>query len=279
MPHAGNNDLAALGARLSDLCAAAARGDTAMTPFLTPREAREATRCLAARLRVGTALLVGGYPGAERVRAILLPDYLEGLADPRELSADPVVALAAAGFEEIAAAISGAVVPVRIKGSGYRVLSHRDYLGALLHLGLERDAIGDILPMSDDEAIVLTGVGMAAFLEDNLTHIASDVVRVTRMPTDTPLTYERRLDSIHDTVASPRLDCVVAALCNLSRDRAQTAVRGGLVELDYETVQSCDVEVEPPSTISVRGYGKFAVHEIGGETRKGRLRLSAGKYL
>ncbi len=222
---------------------------------------------------------MGGYPSAERVRAVLLPDYLEGLIPAEALTVDPAATLLAAGFEDVAAVLSAAVVPVRIKGSGYRVLSHRDYMGALIHLGLERDALGDILPMGDDEAVVLTGATMAAFLEDNLSHVASDAVRATRLPADTPLTYERRLEPIHDTVASPRLDCVVAALCNLSRDRAQAAVRGGLVELDYETVESCDLTVEPPATISVRGCGKFAVREIGGETRKGRLRLSAGKYM
>ena len=52
-----------------------------------------------------------------------------------------------------------------------------------------------------------------------------------------------------------------------------------LVELDYETVEDCSATVDAPAVISVRGYGKFAVHAFDGTTRKGRIRLAAGKYV
>ena len=249
-----------------------------MTPFLTPREAREATRCLAARLRAGTALLVGGYPGAERVRAILLPDYLEGLTDPRELSDDPVVALAAAGFEEIAAAISAAVVPVRIKGSGYRVLSHRDYLGALLHLGVERDRIGDICVISPHEAILFCDRVMVGFFTENLTRVANDAVRLSVTEVAADFDGGRTFLPISDTVASPRADAVVAALANLSRERAQALFREGRVEIDYSPEERIDRTVGEGAVIVIRGCGKFIIRALSDKTKKGRFRLLADKY-
>lgn len=266
-------------ARLDDLCARGARGETAVSPFLTPREAGYASRYLSARIGQGTALLWGGYPAAERARAVILPDYTEGLVDPSALAADPVAALRAVGLDEPADALSEAVTLLRIAGSGFRELGHRDYLGSALGLGLERDALGDILPEDPHTAYLVTSAKIGQFLITGLEKVGNDTVKVTFAPAGTRPASTRRLHPISDTVASERLDCVVAALCNLSREKAQTAIRSGLVELDYEPTDAVDQSVEAPATISVRGFGKFAVHSFDGTTRKGRVRLVAGKYI
>ena len=80
--NAPDENIRALYARLDDLCAQAGQGVAAVTPFLTPREAKYARQYLSGRLRAGLALLWGGYPDAERVRAFLLPDYLEAERTP-----------------------------------------------------------------------------------------------------------------------------------------------------------------------------------------------------
>lgn len=273
-----SEDIRLLIARLDDLCHRAERGEAALSPFLTPREAKYAASHLSARLRAGTALLWGGFGEAERARAVILPDYTEGLTDPELLASDPIQALSNAGLEELAETLRGAVCAVRIQGSGYRELSHRDYLGSVLGLGLERDAIGDILIPDPHNAYMVTSALTADFLMTGLEKVATDTVRVTPLPAGLVLRDYRRLTPINDTVASPRLDCVVAALCNLSREKAQTAVKAGLVELDYELCEACDRTVEAPAVVTVRGYGKFAVKEIDGVTRKGRIRLVGGKY-
>ena len=265
--------------RLDDLVRVGGRGEAAVSSFLTPREAKYARIHLSSRLGAGTAVLWGGYPEAERVRVVILPDYTEGLVDPAALGSDPVAALTDAGLDDLAETIRGAVCPVLVKGSGFRELSHRDYLGSVLGLGLERDAIGDILMPDAHSAILLTDTRVGDFLTTQMEKVATDTVRVSRLPEGTALTETRRLQPITDTVASERLDCVVAALCNLSREKAQMAVKSGLVELDYEAVEACDTTVEAPAVISVRGYGKFAVHAFDGTTRKGRIRLVAGKYV
>ena len=274
-----DEDIRLLLSRLDDLVRVGGRGEAAVSSFLTPREAKYARAHLSARVSAGTAVLWGGYPDAERVRVVILPYYTEGLVDAAALASDPAAALTDAGLDDLAETVRGAVCPVLVKGSGFRELSHRDYLGSILGLGLERDAIGDILIPDSHSAILLTDTRVGDFLTTQLEKVATDTVRVSRLPEGTSLGGTRRLQPITDTVASKRLDCVVAALCNLSREKAQMAVRSGLVELDYEAVEACDTTVEAPAVISVRGYGKFAVHAFDGTTRKGRIRLSAGKYI
>ena len=265
--------------RLDDLVKKSGRGEAAVSPYLTPREAKYARIHLSSRISAGTAVLWGGYPTAERVRVVILPDYTEGLVDPTSLGSDPAAALSDAGLDDLAETIRGAVCPVLVKGSGFRELSHRDYLGSVLGLGLERDAIGDILMPDAHSAILLTDARVGDFLTTQMEKVATDTVRVSRLPEGTTLTGTRRLQPITDTVASERLDCVVAALCNLSREKAQMAVKSGIVELDYEAVEDCSATVDAPAVISVRGFGKFAVHAFDGTTRKGRVRLVAGKYV
>lgn len=277
--HIHDEDVRLLLSRLDDLVRVGGRGEAAVSPYLTPREAKYARIHLSARVSAGTAVLWGGYPTAERVRVVILPDYTEGLVDPAALASDPAAALTDAGLDDFAETIRGAVCPILVKGSGFRELSHRDYLGSVLGLGLERDAIGDILIPDTHSAILLTDTRVGDFLTTQMEKVATDTVKVSRLPEGTALTGTRRLQPITDTVASERLDCVVAALCNLSREKAQMAVKSGLVELDYEAVEACDTTVEAPAVISVRGYGKFAVHAFDGTTRKGRIRLAAGKYV
>lgn len=274
-----SEDIRLLLARLDDLCRRGERGESAFTPYLTPREAKYAASYLTDRLRAGTALLWGGYPEAERVRVMILPDYTEGLVQPEALAENPVTALRDGGLDDLAEVLESAVCAVRIGGSGFRELSHRDYLGSVLGLGLERSAVGDILTPDSHTAILLTSALTADFLATGLTKVATDTVKVTRLPAGAPLGATRRLQLVTDTVASERLDCVVAALCNLSREKAQTAIRSGLVELDYEPTESCDTPVDPPATVTVRGFGKFIVHAFDGVTKKGRMRLVAGKYV
>ena len=265
-------------ARLADLSALSERGEVAATPFLTPREAIYAKSYLDVRMREGSAYLYGGYPCAERVRAILLPSYIEGMLSPKD-DVSPAVALSDVGFSELSQEVSDLVALLSVRGSGFRNLTHRDYLGSVLGLGLERDVLGDILVEDEHHAYLFCKGEIADFVTEHLTHVGHDPVCVQKLSPDTPLQIKKNTLPIHDTVASPRLDCVVAALCNLSRERAQAVIRSGVVEVSYEVCDACDETVLPPCVLSVRGVGKFCVLSFDGETRKGRIRLVAEKYI
>ena len=251
---------------MEDLILRAERGELAISAFLSPRELHFAEQYL--RRRGASFRAFGGYEEAERARLYLLPDYMNAEEDgrsPKELLSD-------FGAES-------EIVALRIEGSGYRVLTHRDFLGSLLGLGIERDVIGDLVTDSESGrwAIVFCEPSMAQFLETTLEKVANDKVRVSRV-TEWKLP-PRRYMPIRDTVASPRLDCVVAALCGLSREKASEAVRNGLVEIDFESEERPERSVESCRLISVRGFGRFRLIALTDRTKKGRIRLEAEKYL
>lgn len=261
-------------ARVLDAMEKCEKGAVACLPFLTPGERKRAMRTLCAAGMQACAWTYGGYRDAERACLFLLPEYLlDCLSLPLcECAAEEVCALLGEEATE-------AVCALKIRGSGFRTLSHRDYLGSILGLGIARDAIGDIAVQNESCAVVFCPSALAKFLLTSLERVGNDAVRVSLYTPDESFTDGRRYQPMSDTVASARLDCVVAALCNLSREAAQDAVRTGLVEVDFEPAERTDLCLEPPVTISVRGYGRFILRSFDGETRKGRLRLRADKLI
>ncbi len=252
----------ALYARLDDLSERARRGEVGISDFLSPREQHFA----AAYLKRGSLQHIGfgGYAGAERKRIYILPEYID--------AADGIEGLAEFGFE-------AGICAVKIKPSGFRLLTHRDYLGTVLSLGIERSVIGDILLDARGEAILLCSSEMQAFLLSSIERIANDKVRTSACDVLDITPPERKFEQINDTVASARLDCVVGAICSLSRERAKQAVVGGLVEIDFECEERPDRMVEEGATVSVRGYGRYRINALSDKTRKGRYRLSAEKFI
>ena len=261
-------------ARLGDAIAKTEKGIAAVLPYLTPREQKQIEQILRQRGLWSNARIYGGYPTAERACLFLLPDYLPPLLSA-PVEECPIEEL----FPYLGEELDRWIFPVRIKGSGYRTLTHRDYLGSLLGLGLERDALGDIAVQNEHEAIVFCSRTIGEFLLTSLTKVASDTVRCTPYTPDASFTDGRHYRPIRDTVASPRLDCVVAALTNLSREDAQNAVRSGTVEVDFEPTERTDLLLSPPATISIRGHGRFILRSFDGETKKGRLRMVADKLI
>ena len=261
-----------LEARIEDYLTQAERGSVAVSTFLSPGERRRAERYLEQRGEKNRAVFWGGYEEAERTCLFLLPDFY---GDPSDwgLSDDA----SRASFLDDAS--EDGVSAIRVTGSGYRTLSHRDYLGSLLGLGLERDAVGDIAVQNEHEAVVFCKKHLVAFLIETLEKVATDAVKCRAYVLDEHFTDGRRYRPISDTVASARLDCVVAALTNLSREDAQGAVRGGLVEVDFESAERVDLTLDPPATISIRGYGRYILRSFDGETKKGRLRLRADQLI
>ena len=278
-------------ARLEDGIRAAERGTVAVSAFLTPAERRCAQKYLAARGLGEQVCFWGGYPTAERTRLFLLPDFYAipellpaavAPSDPARLPVgfdpdfDPYDADPALTILDPAAA---SVAAVLVTGSGYRDLSHRDHLGSILGLGLERDAVGDIVPLSSSSAVVFCTARLVPFLTENLTKVASDTVKVSPFATPADFVPHRAFADLTDTIASPRLDCVVASLANLSRDAAQTMIRSGLVEVDFVPELRPDHPLSPPAVLSLRSVGRFRVLPFGGTTKKGRLKLAAKRYL
>ena len=203
-------------------------------------------------------LLWGGFDDAERRIAVFLPDYLD--EDYAKGDEGPL-------------ALLDVTVP---KGSPR--LSHRDYLGSLMALGIERDVTGDIIVREDGCHIIV--------LKDMAEYIASEYSKAGRAsltcsvrPLSSLKPSEVRTEDIRDSVASVRLDAVCASAFRLSRGKAQEAIRQGLVSVNGLQCLKPDYQPDEGERITMRGKGKAVLFSVGGTSRKGRFYIEIKRYI
>lgn len=264
-----NPEYRELEARIEDYIKKTERGELQISSFLTPMQIFFAKEILRRRACLSRAVFCGGYGECERARLVLLPTFAEDIEGDNEYKLKTY-------FPD---EYKSVCIALKVQGSGYKTLSHRDYLGSILGLGLERDPIGDIVVLDDFSAVVFCTESISKFLIEELKSVGSDKVGVCVFMPNDDFCGGRKFQRINHTVSSERFDCVVAALCNLSRDKAQSAIRGGLCTLDYMPVEECAAQVFEESVISIRGYGKYIIRDISQSTKKGRIRLVADKYV
>jgi len=215
--------------------------------FLTPAQAMQAARAFGARVR-----LDGGFAQAERVVPIFDHDA------PRE--------------KHIAA--------VELRFRPQDALTHRDILGAVLALGLERSVLGDIAIMQEQgQAILICLPHVVDFIIDNLAKAGKIGLQALRISLEDLPEAHKNIREEHGTVASLRLDAVLAEAFHCSRGAAEEYLRMGLVQLCHEECRKGSRLVEEGDMISVRGKGRIKLVEIGGETRKGRVWITLGHYV
>ena len=155
-------------------------------------------------------------------------------------------------------------------------LTHRDYLGAILNLGIDRCKTGDII-LKDDAAYFFCDTLIGTFICDTLDRIRHTTVRVS--VSEEVKAQERSFQEIHASVASLRLDAVISAAFRASRSSLSNPVLGGKVFVNGREVLSNSHQVKPGDTISVRGYGKFILREQGNLTKKGKTNITIEKFI
>ncbi len=193
----------------------------------------------------------GGYEGAERRMAGFYAGGAEALSFPiRRLRVD--------------------------WNARYGSIGHRDILGALMGLGIERETLGDIA-MLKEGALLFVHEDMADYVAANLESCGRVKVRISPCGEEVaPPEPEGTL--LYRTVPSQRLDAVLAAAYDLSRQKAQEMIRAELVKVDHAVETRADARLEAGSLVSARGLGRFRVQEVAGLTRKGRVGLRLFVY-
>jgi len=159
-----------------------------------------------------------------------------------------------------------------------RELSHRDYLGSLLGLGIERRLTGDIL-VRDKGADIIIVQGIEDFLLEELHRIGSVEVKTEAVDVGELIVPEGRFEYIKDSLSSIRLDSVVSSAFRISRGKAAEAIRKGLVSVDHAECLKPDAAVHEGSSIVMKGKGKAVLEETGGESRKGRIRIVLKRFI
>ena len=223
------------------------------THFLTPAERFQLERW--AKTQPGCRLVFsGGHPDCERTVGFFLPDWL----DEEWLPLDEQICVL-----ELSAPFGNP--------------GHRDYLGALLGMGIGRERLGDIW-VKDGSAVVFCLPGVEKHLL-SIDKVGRDAVRARPLTLTEVTPPERKVKKKSFSVQSLRLDAVAGGLFDLSRSEAARQVEAGTVSLNYEICDKCDAPVHEGDILSLRGKGKGRIIGLGGTSRKGRQFVEGEIYL
>lgn len=185
----------------------------------------------------------GGWPDAERVQVCFHPAWAEA-----EFTAVWLEIRWAAKFAHV---------------------EHRDLLGSLMGLGMDRAFFGDLIAL-EDRAYLLVLPEMAVRLPMEWDKAGNVPIKV-KVLEETPVIEPPKGDLLRDTVASLRLDCILAAGMKTSRSRAAEIIRTGAVAVEHMPEERTDRVLEVGQLLSIRGFGRIRLMEVGNPTRKDRL--------
>ncbi len=159
-------------------------------------------------------------------------------------------------------------------------LTHRDFLGALMNLGIERSTLGDIL-VSQNEAAVFCQTGIADFINTELTRVKHTSVKTTVISCEEyeEIRPEQQYKDINETVSSKRADLIIAKLCKLSRSAVLELFRTGLVAVNGRLLENNSAQLSCGDIISIRGYGKFLYEKDEYVNKKGKINIRIKKYI
>lgn len=156
-------------------------------------------------------------------------------------------------------------------------LNHRDFLGALMNLGIERNVLGDIM-IKDNTAYVFCLEKIASFICDNLTKVKHTNVKCEITDLNIPALTPTLVDE-EFPVASLRLDGIIASLIKCSRKEALSLFEEKRVTLNGRVTGRNSTILKDGDVFSVRGHGKFIFDHAGGSTRKGKIYVNIKKYV
>ncbi len=156
-------------------------------------------------------------------------------------------------------------------------LSHRDYLGAVMNLGIERTLIGDIVIRGKNAWIYCLNT-IVDFLKENLTTVKHTDVVCEESSFDVP-ELKPVLEETRVNVASERLDAIVAAFTKISRSKAVELFTRQRVYVNGKCIEKPSAGLKPGDVLSVRGFGKAVYGGIDGKSKKGRLYVILNRYV
>ena len=236
---------------------AESRNVPAATDFLSPQQ-QKLTEDLLRQAGVPETgyVRLGGYPEAERALYLFLPDWL----DPESAAEES---------------------PIRCLRAAFRTeerLTHRDFLGSLMGLGIVREKVGDILVGPDSADLIVLDT-VADFLLGSWNSAGRARLTVTEIPPSHLHIPEVRCEEVRDTVSSLRLDAVCSTGFRMARGKAADLIASGRVQVNWRECTKPDKPLSVGDTVSARGFGKFQLSEVGGVTRKGRVAIVVKRYV
>lgn len=227
-----------------------------LTDFLDPRQVF-IVQALVARQPDVNVSFFGGPEGAERVRALIHPDFWQ----PEQ--------------EDYQIAI------LQIKGEHpqpFSTLDHRDFLGAILGMGLKREKFGDLL-FDHHQCQLIAAKEISDYICLHLRQVGRVAVSANVILSEQMISHNQQYQPITITVSTARLDAIVSQVLRISRSKVLPLVRNGMMKVNWKTVNAPDYRLEPGDVVSARGFGRFRMVAVEGMTRKERLVIKIEKYM
>lgn len=214
-----------------------------------------AQQALLLSLKLGAVSFCGGYEGAERRIACFGSEEM-------------------CGYEAFPPCVWLEIKPVQQKFADE--LTHRDFFGSVMALGLKREVLGDII-VYDNSAYLFCMESVSAYIRENLTQVKHTTVTCAEVAAP-PVESVAPPEEEEFVIASERLDGVIASVYNLSRSVCKELVEKGLVSVNSILTENPSKQLDEHDTVSVRGKGRFIYEGIARETKKGKLRANIRVY-
>ncbi|MBE6090681.1 RNA-binding protein YlmH [Clostridium beijerinckii] len=160
--------------------------------------------------------------------------------------------------------------------SKFSNLTHRDFLGGILSLGIERNKIGDLL-VNNNTCYVPVHEEVEDFIIYNLNRISKVICNV-KVVDDFEFLPRVNFEEVVVLVSSLRIDGIVSKIINISRSKAQAMIEQGQVLIDYVKIKDKSYELKGQERITIRGFGKFIVGNSIGNSKSGRIKIIIKKY-
>ena len=157
-------------------------------------------------------------------------------------------------------------------------LSHRDYMGAVLNLGIKREKIGDIV-VCDDCAYIFCTDDIADYIVSQIEKIGNCGVVLTVSDFKNVSVPPKKFKEITDSVNSIRLDALVSVATGLSRAEASGLIQKGGVCVNWEVRDKNDFRPEEGDMLSVHGHGRILFYKIGGSSKNGRTFVTLRRFI
>ena len=170
------------------------------------------------------------------------------------------------------------MVCLKIEGGLTRKLTHRDYMGTILSLGITPNKLGDIV-VNDGFAYVFLHNDIAEYVSQNLNKIGNQGVKVSVFSDFNSIHIQREYKIFGAVCSAPRLDAIVGAAANISRAQSSTLISNGKVKINHREITKVSEAVKEGDLLSIRGYGRFIVVSFDSLTRKNRMHITFKQYI
>ena len=226
--------------------------ETTYTDFLDPYQ-RELAYSILNRIDI-SYYAEGGFEDSERKSLVIFPEYMT-----KETMENPIRS-------------------IKINGNfKFNDLCHRDYLGAILGLGIKREKVGDIF-IKDNFTTVVVQIEILDFLIYNLKSIGKESVEVEEIDLNKIEKSEEEFNDINLTMSSLRLDSLISSACKISRSKSAILIGQDKVKVNWRPINNISYEVKEGDVLSIRKFGRIKLVEHTGKSKKDKEKVVARIY-